>query len=33
MADMKKRGEDGNKKMWISWEREDLLRWNKNHFS
>ena len=28
-----KRGEDGNAKNWISWERKDLLRWNKKHFS
>ena len=29
----RKRGEDGNLKIWISWERKELFRWNKKHFS
>ena len=29
----RKRGEDGNTKMWISRERKELFRWNKKHFS
>ena len=33
MADREKRGEDGNAKIWISWERKELFRRNKKHFS
>ena len=29
----RKRGEDGNTKIWISRERQGLFRWNKKHFS
>ena len=29
----KKRGEDGNTEIWISWERKEIFRWNKKHFS
>ena len=29
----RKRGEDGNTKIWISQERIELFRWNKKHFS
>ena len=29
----KKRGEDGNTKIWISWEQKELFRWKKKHFS
>ena len=32
MADIKK-GKDENTKIWISWERKGLFRWNKKHFS
>ena len=32
MADMEKRGEDGNTKIWISQERKELYRWNKKIF-
>ena len=28
----RKRGEDGNTKNWISWERKELFRGNKKHF-
>ena len=28
MADMEKRWEDGNTKIWISWEWKELFRWN-----
>ena len=28
----RKRGEDGNTKIWISWERKEFFRWNKNIF-
>ena len=31
--DRKKRGKDGNIKIWISWERKELFRWNIKHFS
>ena len=27
----RKRGEDGNTNIWISWERKVLLQWNKKH--
>ena len=34
MADwVKKRGEDQNTKIGISWEPKELFRWNKKHFS
>ena len=33
MADREKRGEDENSTTWISWERKELFRWNKKHFS
>ena len=33
MADREKRGEDENRKIWISQERKELFRWNKKHFS
>ena len=33
MTDSEKREEDGNRKTWISWERKELFRWNKKHFS
>ena len=29
----RKRGEDGNTKIWISWARKELFRWNKKQFS
>ena len=29
----RKRGEDGNTKIWISQERKELFGWNKKHFS
>ena len=29
----RKKGEDGNTKMWISRERKELFRWNKKYFS
>ena len=29
----RKRGEEGNTKIWISRERKELSRWNKKHFS
>ena len=29
----RKRGEGGNKKIWISRERKELFTWNKKHFS
>ena len=29
---VRKRGEDGNTKIWISQERKEVLRWNKQHF-
>ena len=32
MADKGKRGDDGNTKIWISWEKEKAFRWNKKHF-
>ena len=25
----RKRGEDGNTKIWISWEQKEFFRWNK----
>ena len=30
---LRKRGEYGNKRIWISWEQNELFRWNNNHFS
>ena len=33
MADREKRGEDGNTKIWISWERKKLFKWTKKHLS
>ena len=33
MADKGKRADDGNTKIWISWEKEKAFRWNKKHFS
>ena len=33
IADKEKKGEDGNTKIWISWERKELFRWNKKHLS
>ena len=33
MANKEKGREDGNTKIWISRERKELFRWNKNHFS
>ena len=33
MTDKGKREEDGNTKIWISQERKELFRWNKEHFS
>ena len=33
MADRKKKGEDGNTKVWISRERKELFTWNKKQFS
>ena len=30
---VRKRGEDENTKTWISWERKELCRRNKKHFS
>ena len=33
MADMEKRGEAENTKIWISWEGKELFRWNKKYFS
>ena len=32
MADREKRGESGNTKNWISRERKEIFRWNKNIF-
>ena len=32
MADRGKGGEDGNIKIWVSWERKELFRWNKKTF-
>ena len=32
MTDREKRGEDKYTKIWISWERKELFRWNKKHF-
>ena len=29
----RKRGEDGNTKIWISRERKEFFRWNKKHIS
>ena len=29
MATGRKREEDGNTKVWISWELKELFRWNK----
>ena len=29
----RKREEDGNTKIWISWEWKELFRWNKKHLS
>ena len=29
MADREKREKDENNKIWISWERKELFRWNK----
>ena len=31
MADKDKRGEDENRKIWISQERKELFGWNKKH--
>ena len=32
MADReRKKGEDRNTKVWISWEQKELYRWNKKH--
>ena len=33
MAEKKKRGEEGNKKIWISRDEKELFRSNKKHFS
>ena len=33
MADKKNRGEDTYTKIWISWARKELFRWNQEHFS
>ena len=33
MADRGKTGKDGKTKTWISQERKELFRWNKNNFS
>ena len=33
MVHMKKRRQDGDTKMWISWEEKDLFRWNEKAFS
>ena len=33
MADREKREEDGNSKIWISWDWKGLFRWNEKHFS
>ena len=33
MAGREKSREDGNAKIWISWERKKLFRWNKKYFS
>ena len=33
VADREKMKENGNTKIWISRERNELLRWNKKHFS
>ena len=32
MADREKRGGDINTKVWISWERKEIFRWNKKYF-
>ena len=32
MADREKKREDGNTKIWISQEQDELFRWNKKHF-
>ena len=32
MAEKGKSGEDGNTKIWISWEQKDLFRQNKKTF-
>ena len=29
----RKRGEDGNTKIWISLEQKELFRWNKKYLS
>ena len=29
----RKRGEDGNTKIWISREQKELFRWNNKYFS
>ena len=29
----RKKGEDGNTKIWISQERKEFFRWNKKHLS
>ena len=31
-VDRERRGEDRNTKIWISWERKELFRWNKRAF-
>ena len=33
MADREKIEEKENTKIWISWERKELFRWNKKYFS
>ena len=33
MADREKKSEDGNTKIWVSLEQEQLYKWNKKHFS
>ena len=32
MTEREKKGEDGNTKIWTSWQRKELFRWNKKHF-
>ena len=29
----RKRGGDGNTKIWVSWEQREVFKWNKKHFS
>ena len=33
MADMEKKEQTENTKIWMSWEQKEFFRWNKKYFS